>query len=103
MKRKRRFPKNKDEKPVLTKKQRLEYFAELENILKFSPPIDGLIFALKNEFHIDMIRLDKKLGERVRGYSPDSCTYNGQRNVSMRDVVLREYGERAAYLIKILL
>jgi len=74
---------------------------ELSVILGFTPRLDGLLTALDGEIHIDIIHLDKALGNRLSDYDSESCLYKG-KPASMQDVVTAEYGERAGELVSLL-
>lgn len=76
---------------------------ELKDILGFTPPLDGLIMALTNEFSIDIMRLDDMFGQRDNEYNPNKLTYKGKEGYSMKNYVTEKYGDRATELILLLI
>lgn len=91
MKAKRLIPKkNKNEQQI-----RLKAWKRLHDIIGFTPPLDGIISAARNQCSIDLFKLEK----RIPNYNGDACTYKGKPKYSMSMAVKEEWGEEAVNLI----
>ena len=92
-------------KPKKSKKTeaeiRHEKFFRLKKILPnhVSLPLDGIMCAASNAFHLDVIRLEKQ----IPNYNGDTCTYKGKPKYSMAMAVKEEWGKEAVELINDLL
>lgn len=73
---------------------RTQLYQELYLILRFKPPLDGFMCAMRGMRCLDIIRLDEMFKRSNSDYS---------ENESMNDFVHRHYGNRAAELIDALI
>ena len=80
----------------------METIKELNEILGFNVPIDGLMSALLKKKQIDIVKFDEKLSQHIPGYDNEKCTYKN-KPVSCDDIVKIIYGERALKLVNELL
>jgi len=93
-------------KPKKTKIPK-EYFVRRENFFRLKRiipssitlPLDGLLCAASNNFHLDLFRLEKQ----IPNYNGDACMYKGKPNYSMAKAVEEEWGKEARTLIESLI
>jgi len=81
--------------------ERYKIIRELENILGFTVPKDGLMMAVTHTVQIDIIALDEKLSVNDGEYNHKECKYKGKA-YSMKEYINGKFGERAVELINIL-
>ena len=95
MKTERLIPKK--NKPTDAEIRRRKFFM-LKSILPrhMSLPLDGILCAASNAFHLDLFRLEKQ----IPNYNGDACTYKGKPNYSMAKAVEEEWGKEARNLIE---
>lgn len=75
-----------------------EKWIELNKLLGFKAPLDGVLSALAKRVVLDLPALDNEIGNRVPEYDAENCLYKG-KPASMKEVITQYYGERAAQLI----
>ena len=76
--------------------RRIKLWKRLQTILRFTPPLDGIIANANGYPCLDLFRLEKM----IPNYDGEKCTYKGKPNYSMRKALLREYGKEAMELVK---
>ena len=89
-------------KPKKTKADiRRENFFRLKKILPktYNLPLDGILCAASNNFHLDVFRLEKQ----IPNYNGEACTYKGKPKYSMSMAIKEEWGKEACKLIESLL
>lgn len=98
MKTQRLKPKRKKLSEADIRKQK---FFRLKKLLpsSISLPLDGLLCAASNSFHLDVLRLEKK----IPNYNGEECIYKGKPNYSMSMAIEEEWGKEASELIRDLL
>lgn len=80
---------------------RRQKFLKLKKLLPSSTslPLDGLLCAATNSFHLDVFRLEKQ----IPNYNGEKCTYKGKPNYSMSMAIEEEWGKEVSELIRDLL
>ena len=83
--------------------ERKEFWVELNKILGFTVPIDGLITMCSGKLTIDITQLDKLVSYRNPDYNENACTYKDEEGVSLQTAIRLIYGDRAVELVNILI
>lgn len=83
--------------------ERRKLFEELNTLMGFSAPLDGLLMAATNKWQLDILKLDEKLSAHLVDYDPRECTYKGKENMSISKVMLEAFGQRSVDIVNELL
>ena len=81
--------------------ERIRLFTELNKILGFKVPTDGLLAIITKRWEIDISKLDRELSRNDYNYKHKEALYK-DKPMSMHEYLIFKYGERSSEIVKML-